>query len=81
MRHANVGRFVRFRGGKMALPDMNHTNEINGLSLNCRECRVFIPGETPEKGRNSDVESFYSQRAEPTVRKPFNSLDLNDARL
>ena len=46
MKPAIVGYLVGLHVGKSGEPDMNRLSGMNNFDPECRECRVFIVGET-----------------------------------
>jgi len=46
VRREIVRYVVGFSVGKFGLPDKGRANGISTLTTNCRECRVFLAGET-----------------------------------
>ena len=71
-----VGCFVGSVVGKIRQPDKELFIGINGLGLNCRECRVFTTGESSGEIGNPSV------KLQVRSQNPVNlliRLDLNDA--
>lgn len=72
MKPAIVGCHVGLRVGNSSGPDMNRRRGMNNLDRDCRECRVFIGGETAQRFQNSMLQAR-------GILKLFTFWDLNDA--
>jgi len=73
---SDVG-FLAENGGSMSgffeEPDIDFANRINGLRGKCRECQVFLAGETcGEIEKKANLDSG--------LLNPLIILDLNDVR-
>jgi hypothetical protein len=73
----SIGGHVGFAVGKLGLPDMPRFKGINGLSAKCRECQVFIGGESAGEIALTRL-AFRSKMQNPV--KLFWIWDLHDAR-